>query len=456
MKKLSSRYLWIVCILLLIPSFVTAVTTTLLVDVSGSMNGISNDRAIQSFGKVKDEISSFARNNKDTIQIVIFTDKVIDSFVLITANNLYEEKLNKIMYPRKGNTNMNVALNYLNDTNAENVVIISDGRHNVGNYKTVVDNIRKNKNRNLFFLLLDETDLETPLIKECLSSNDITIIRSLSEIPNNTIENPQDCETKEISKEFVDEYKPNVVSFKIFMWIIIGLLIVVCLCVLLKLFIVILPLFKMASAGAIQKGIIDLYNLPKPLFNLIFKFLPSKMQLFLNDYMPKYDQIKRGVVIPKNEAQKQTLQDWKNQTGKNAEYKNGEPDFEPVSEYVQSLDGTLDDNIPKGTDPRKNVSKAQDKAANLMLSSRDGRKKIADYVGKNPKDIDYNDYTCWKDDALNQGKPNHNPKTPHESIDGKKIMWVPKRYHDVAWGGIDHYGGVSMLKSVRNFFGLNV
>ena len=86
-----------------------------------------------------------------------------------------------------------------------------------------------------------------------------------------------------------------------------------------------------------------------------------------------------------------------------------------------------------------------------MLKSKKGRSIIGRYVGKSPKDITVDDYTCWKDDMLNFGKPNHNPLTPHETIDGKYMQWVPKKYHDVSWGGFFHHGGVSLLKSIRNY-----
>lgn len=217
-----------------------------------------------------------------------------------------------------------------------------------------------------------------------------------------------------------------------------------------------MPLFTMVSAGAIQTSIAFLYNLPKPLFNIVFRRLPSKMTKFLQQNMPKYEDMKRVEVVPNNEAQRQTLEEWQKQTGKRAQYKNGEIDFSDVAEHKEKFNDTLDDNIPNTSNPRSKVSKAQDKAAQQMLNSKNGREKIGKYIGKDPKDVTYEDYTCWKDDALNQGTPHHNPKTPHETIDGKEIMWVPKKYHDVAWGGIDHNGGVSMLKSIRNYFELNI
>jgi hypothetical protein len=86
-----------------------------------------------------------------------------------------------------------------------------------------------------------------------------------------------------------------------------------------------------------------------------------------------------------------------------------------------------------------------------MLQSADGRKKIAKYLGKSTDNLTLDDFFAWKDDRLNIRKPNHNPFTPHETIDGKYIQFVPKKYHDKDWHGFSHNGGVSLLKQIRVF-----
>lgn len=462
-----------VCLVLLSVLFVEASNTTFLVDVSGSMDGLSKDRTAKSLYKVENEFKMYIDNNiNDTVKIITFTDRIIDSFQITPHSTDLESLVKKISHPQKGNTDLMIALEKIGNSTANRVVIISDGRQNVGDFINIIEKLkldRAKKNRKQYFLMLEESDLGTPLINEFSKSDYITIIRSLTELTykdlkaqnevqdKNTIPaSVVDAESNTTESLNSDEYKQNISLFKIVICIIISLIILTCAYLIIKLLVTILPLFKMDSAGAIQIGIAFLYNLPKPLFNLIFKALPPKMKTFLDKYMPKYDDLKRGEVVPKNDIQKQTLDDWEKKTGKRAKYKNGEIDFSDVAEYKEKLNGTLDDNIPKGSDPRTKVSKAQDRAAIQMLNRETGRKKIAEYVGKSPKEVTYNDYTSWKDDSLNNGKPNHNPKTPHESIDGTEIMWVPKKFHDVSWGGIDHNGGVSMLKSIRNYFGLNL
>lgn len=456
------RNLWLACLLLLSSLLINATNTSFLVDVSGSMNGLSNDRTIQSLTKIRNELYNFLKSNKaDSIQVITFTDKIIDSFSVIPNSIEIDSIIKIVSYPRKGNTNLASALDCLNTSNVDRIVIMSDGRHNIGSYTDVIKILETERFRKQYFFLLDESDFKTPLIKTIANTNYIKIIRSLSELyddetlyqDSEPIKVPQTIKPVESSDNHITfKNKSHLNFYNILFWIIIVLLIILCLYFLLKIF----PLFTMVSAGAIQKAIFFLYNLPKPIFKIIFKSLPLKMTTFLKEYMPKYEDIKRGEVIPKNDIQKRTLDKWQELTGKRAKYKNGEPDFREVAEHIEKLKGSLDDNIPKGSDPRSDVSKAQDRAANQMLNSKMGRKKIADYVGKKPSDITYNDYTSWKDDALNLGKPNHNPKTPHETIDGKYIMWIPKQFHDVSWGGIDHYGGVSMLKSIRNYFDLNI
>lgn len=472
-KILNIKGLWSVCIMLLSILMADASNTSFLIDVSGSMDGLSKDRTVKSLDKVQNEIINYIEEHgNDSIQIVTFTDKIIDSFWVTSNSTDIESIVNKISFPHKGNTNIEIALEYINSTPFNRIVVISDGRHNIGNTTNVIARLKSNKtdnNTKQYYLLLDEYDSTTPLIKEISGSDYIFLIRSLTELQdensviNDKPKNEYATTVQQIKADDQSMTSANTFEHwfgidlsKIILWLIIVLVILVCIFMLTKIFIAILPLFKMASAGAIQKAIAFLYNLPKPLFRFIFKVLPSKMKSFLKEYMPSYEDYSRGNVIPKNDTQKQTLDEWEKQTGKRAKYKNGEIDFSDVAEHKEKLNGTLDDNIPNGANPRAKVSHAQDRAANQMLNSKTGRQKIADYVGKNPKDIKYDDYTSWKDDSLNQGKPNHNPKTPHESIDGREIMWVPKRFHDVAWGGISHNGGVSMLKSIRNYFGLNI
>lgn len=474
MKKIPNYLFWIVSLLLLLPSYVSAETTTLLVDVSGSMNGLSSDRNIHSLNKVKDEVSSFANIYKDSIEIVTFTDKILDTFV-ITPKNFDKEIYQNYFLPKKGNTNLNVALNYVENTNSHNIVLISDGKHNIGNFVPIIENLNNHNNRNQFFLLLDESDLNTPLLQELSSSNNIKFISSLSDILNTTTEVSEDREetisesspvpshlNTEDQKLSIHDNKSHVDLFKIFMWIIIGVIILVIILLLLKFIISILPLFLMNSVQGIQKAITILFNLPKPIFNIIGKLLPTKMRDFIfgvngdprTAYMPSYDNYKRGNVQPdpksKNyEKQKQLLDEHKRKTGKSLKYKNGEPDFSDIAEYEQPLKGGLDSNVPQGNKVRPNVHYAQDKAADAMMKSKQGSKVIGDYVGKKPNSITYEDYQSWKEDRLNNGA---NPKTPHEKIDGTGIQWVPTDMHDT----FKHTGGVSMTESIRNFFGLNI
>lgn len=215
----------------------------------------------------------------------------------------------------------------------------------------------------------------------------------------------------------------------------------------------IVPLIVQSSAGAIQSAICSIYSLPDFLFNIVFKLLPSNMQNFLIQIMPSKSNFKVGKVKAANKVQQRKLDEIRRNTGKDLRYKYGEVDFTPVAEYQVKLPGSLDKCIPDTLDPRSKVSRAQEIAGNKMLESAKGRKKIARYVGKFPTRLTFDDYIAWKDDRLNIGKPNHNPLTPHETIDGKYIQWVPKKYHDAAngWDGFAHSGGVSLLKYIRTY-----
>ena len=484
MKVCVTKLLQFVLFLMLSNS-IFATNTSFLVDVSSSMNGWSPDRKVKSLAKVNDELRLFLTDNsKDSVQIIKFSDKIWRTYFIAPDRADMDKVLRSISYPEKGNTNLNPAIKAAaNSKYKDRIVIISDGLQNVGDESSVISSINtitQSEPKYVYYLLVDESDTNNPLIQQISNADNVKLIKSLSEL--NDVESSDLNDAKEsksvsdihtdvngfvnlLNTEDASKSKSNNwnidwnLLWKILLWILIAVLIVA-ICVLIwKL----LPLFLKvggATVGAIQKTIFVLFNMPKPIFNLIFRMLPSKMNTFLREYMPKYDDFKRGKVKPKNEAQKEALAEWKRQTGKDAKYKNGEVDFRPVSVHVEKLHGGLDANIPKGKDPRKNVSIVQDKAANQMLNSKSGRKKISDYIrkhtGETPKVLTEEHYSKWKDDAYNQGKPWHNPLTPHESIDGKYIMYVPKKYHDVSCGGLDHNGGVSMLKSIRNYFGVNV
>ncbi|MBR5436210.1 MAG: VWA domain-containing protein [Muribaculaceae bacterium] len=484
MKVCVTKLLQIVLFLMLSNS-IFATNTSFLVDVSSSMNGWSPDRKVKSLAKVNDELRLFLTDNsKDSVQIIKFSDKIWRTYFIAPDRADMDEVLRRISYPEKGNTNLNPAIKAAaNSKYNDRIVIISDGLQNVGDESSVISSINtitQSEPKYVYYLLVDESDTNNPLIQQISNADNVKLIRSLSELNDVESSDLNDSKetksaadirsdvngfmnllnTEDTSKSESDNWNIDWnLLWKILLWILIAALIVA-ICVLIwKL----LPLFLKvggATAGAIQKAIFVLFNMPKPIFNLIFRMLPSKMNTFLREYMPKYDDFKRGKVKHKNEAERKTLEEIKKQTGKDLKYKNGEPDLESVAEHKEKLDGGIDANIPKGKDPRKNVSIVQDKAANQMLNSESGRKKISDYIrkhtGENPKVVTKEHYYKWKDDTYNQGKPWHNPKTPHESIDGKYVMWVPKKYHDVSWGGIGHNGGVSMLKSIRNYFGLNV
>ena len=226
--------------------------------------------------------------------------------------------------------------------------------------------------------------------------------------------------------------------------LVVGLVILIC---------KISPLIIQSSAGAIQKAITFLYGLPNFLHKIIFKMLSKNMQKFLKETMPSKSNMKVGKVKASNVAQQRKLDEIRRITGKDLRYKNGEVDFTPVSAHQVKLPGSLDKCIPETLDPRSKVYKAQELAGNIMLESSEGRKKIARYVGKSQYKLTFDDYTAWKDDRLNIGRHNHNPLTPHETIDGKYIQWVPKKYHDAGngWEGFSHSGGVSLLKNIRTY-----
>lgn len=449
---------------------ITNAQTIFLIDNSGSMEGMSYARKIKSFHKVEDELLEYLDSHiKDSVRVISFTDKIFEDRIINGDSREIGNSVAAFAIPKRGNSDIYSAIEYAKanciPTNSKNrLVVISDGLQNCPVSKEAFKNqilaLPRQFPIGVYYLLLDEGDLSTDISSLFDKTSSLHLIRSLKEI--DSLEAfPKHQVAEVVSVDYLEETKVEAMSastdhiwdLKWLLWVIVGLIALMLLCLLIYFSYPFLALFLQKSVPLIQRAIPKLYALPKWLFNLIFKLLPEKMKKFLQENMPQYDNYKRGDVKPSGDTEAKTLEDIKNKTGHTLKYNGGEPDFEPISDAKIELDGGLDNNIPKDSDPRKAVSIAQDNAARKLLSTESGRQKIADYVGKSPADInpnDLSDYYSWKDDSL--GKRGY-PLTPHETIDGKNMLWVNKNWHDVSWGGIHHNGGVSMLRSIRAVYG---
>lgn len=449
-------------ILTFIPCMGTESSLTIFVDVSGSVAGLSSNRRYSSIEKIKSELNEFIPlylSLNDELRVVSFTDTII------TDQTLYKDQLDLLpkitsrIYPVKGNSNIKYALDNIKD---KVNIIITDGLYNTispkYHYDKYLDSILAKENPKVYMLLLDSRDdnITVTKFKEnnrlLVSLKDIDVNSELKKAENQSTFSDEIVPVKEKSIQVMDSDNPST-SFNWInvLWLILALIIII----VLGYFIChAMPLVFNTSAAAMQQSIGWLYQLPKPLYKMVKVLSSPKMKKFLDTYIGDYDGIARGEYVPNTPQQEKAVEEFKKITGKYPKYKDGEIDLSPVAKYEVELDGGLDNNIPRGKDVRANVHFAQDKAAEQMLNSPKGRKIIADYHNIPIDDVKYEYYTDWKDDALNRGKPNFNPLTPHETVDGCKILYVPKRFHDVAWGGISHKGGVARLRDIRTFFEL--
>ncbi len=440
-----------------------ATNTVIIIDGSGSVAGMSKVRPINSIKMISNELTDFLSklSTKDTITLIHFTDKVQDVYTYSGYNSIVQSKIESLRLIPKGNTDFTVAFKIIDSIpNYRRVIIISDGLNNFRSSTEMVCNqlllLAERLKGETYFLLLNEFDLKAPIINFISNKENIHIIKSLSEITPlkdvtiTTKESVISDANKKV-KEVKEVKHNNYINYKLLKNIIIFIIALVLLLLIADFSIELTPLYLMKNAGKLQMSIMFLYNLPKGLFQIVFNTLPQNMQEFLKKNLPSRQNFNFGEVLPQNEQQKSILDEIQKESGKRIKYKNGQIDFSPVSRYTVKLPGSLDKCIPETLNPRDKVCKAQEIAGNLMLKDKKGAKIIANYVGKSPLDINIDDYTCWKDDALNFGKPNHNPLTPHETVDGKYIMYVPKKFHDVNYGGLSHNGGVSLLKAIRIF-----
>lgn len=435
----------------------------LFIDVSGSVAGQSANRSYNSFSKIKDELRDFLPfylSKEGTLDIITFTDSVLSHSHLSKDNIMDVDKIISNILPQKGNSNL---INILQSINEENlIVLISDGLNNINtqeiNYEDFLNSIL-DSNKNLYMLRIDNNDDNITIHQ---FKNHKRLINSLKEldflnknVSKNKTENDKiilpDSNFAKKLEITNDNYQPSY-NWTWILWIILGILIII---IIVYLIINLSPLIINTSAAAMQSSIYWLYNLPKPMHYFFRSLTSSKMKKFLNEEMVSYKNYKRGKFIPATEQQKEAAEIFKKITGKYPRYKNGEIDFDPVAKFKVPLKKGLDNVIPKGKDVRKNVHKAQEFAADQMINSKEGKKIIAEYNNISPEEVNnYEQYRKWKDDELRRDTPEFDPLTPHETSDGKEILFVPKRLHDVGWGGISHTGGVSMLSRIRDTFGV--
>ena len=363
--------------LLLIPflfSFTSsnASNTVIVVDGSGSVAGMSQTRPHNSIRFITAELTDYLSklSDKDTVSLIHFTDKIQGIYTYAGYNSSIKSVIDSLRFIPKGNTDFSVALNALNGiSDYHRVVFITDGLNNSGSTDDVICNrlkqISNTLNGEVFFLLLNEVDIDNPIIQLASKSEGITLVKSLSAIPPFS---SQITIADEISDEKTDDSvlptdksvtqinDSNEKSCCSFDWKYVNIALIVLLCIAVIALICYLiyqfwPLFAEAGAGAIQQAIFVLYNLPKGLFDIVFNVLPESMKAFLTEIMPSRDAFKFGEVIPASEQQAKALEAMRQETGKAMRYKNGEIDFSPVSKYKVKLRGSLDKNIPETLDP---------------------------------------------------------------------------------------------------------
>lgn len=440
----------------------------MLIDCSGSVAGQAANRNENSLSVIGEELDSYLRKYQflnDTIVLQCFTDKLLSKYEVVKYDDNAVGFIKSLGYPRRGNSDIATALyaayKETENNSSDKIVLISDGLHNNGvPEKEFLYNLSEMADKSpdkIFMLLLSEKDIHNGLVQVFDRQQGLHLIRSLSELSKfNAADTPHQSEL-EADKENIqtgNATDANKESDKRseFPWMcILYVLLIILLLVLIGVIVYYCwPLFAQSNAAAIQSSVNWLYELPQWAYNIIHKLLPANMKTFMKENMLAYEQYNRGLVKAVNPEQQKLLEEFKRKTGKPMKYKYGQPDFSDIADFQAELKGGLDGNIPNGANPRSNVHLAQEEFGRQMVKDAVGRQKIADYMGKNPNDITLDDFWAYKDNAL--GKPNHGPFTPHETIDGKSIQLVPTNFHEA----FRHNGGVSMLKSIRTYFNINV
>lgn len=438
--------------------------------MSGSVAGKAANRSENSLKLIQDELRKYLNqhlNNNDTIILQSFTDRYLESITITNEECNSDDFINSLGYPRKGNSNIAASITlvdkFFKTDDQSSIVLITDGLHNEGvsnsELLSQLSDLSKRRPGKTFMFLLSEKDKQNSVVQAFEQLDGLCLVNSLSEIDYYLLKNnSQDIKKNVIVQQnqqtdfsSKDENESEFLSFN---WKYLWLFLILILCCL-----SIIVIFRLLSylnniiisktkysASSVQKTVSWILGRKKWQYNILYKIATKRMKLFWDNCIPKYDNIKRGKVIANNAEQKSLLEEYKKETGKDLRYKNGEPDFSKVSIAVK-LTGGLD-SVMKGKDPRSNVHKAQDSAGEKLIKSKKG-KVIANYVNKKRKDLTMDDYYAWKDNRLN--KLGHEARTPHETLDGKEIQYPPTKYHKA----FPHTGGVSMNKSIRDYFPCN-
>lgn len=424
-----------------------------LIDISGSIEGFSSVRAEHSLAFIKEELLSDINNwRADSKYLFItFTDTPSDPIVFSGQQQEEAKKYVLSLSIDRGNTDiasvLKKSMQYENQNDC--VVLISDGMANIGDSEALYTLIKDIANSlylgKQYMLLLSENDLRTPLVREYSDNSNLYLIRSLSEVTepscNMSLANEDTDSLCKISNIQVDSSKDTICDAGLTHFLLISLLLILIL--LLIIFIIyISPAYIQTSAPKLLNIIHWMYTLPKPFFKIIYSILPKNLKAFLREYYPNYDDFRRGPCEPRNDKQRQMIEKYGP-----IKYKDGEPDFSP---YAKG-EANFPDGIGKYMDPNNPAidrSSVQDEAGRRMLNNPKMKRIISDYHKKSAKDLTMQDYYDWKDDVLNRGKPNFNPLVPHETPDGKSVIYVPQDLHDA----FRHSGGISRIRDIRRAF----
>ena len=222
---------------------------------------------------------------KDTVSLIHFTDRIQGIYTYAGYTKSIQAVIDSLRFIPKGNTDFSVALNALDEISRyRRVIIISDGLNNSGPSNDEICNrlkqIAENLNGEVYFLLLNEADSHNQIIQFVSDSENISLVRSLLEVPSYSTNSKLDNSTPDsTSNDGLISTEDNITqasytklnSCCTFDWKYVKIILILLLCIAVVALIGYLiyqfgPLFARASAGAMQRAICLLYNLPNVFF----------------------------------------------------------------------------------------------------------------------------------------------------------------------------------------------
>lgn len=448
-----------------------ASNTVILVDNSGSVAGMSSIRPHNSIRMITGELTDYLSKMEaeDTVSILRFTDRIFVSQTFAGYSDKLQSAVDSLKFVPQGNTDISSALAAVyNIETFQRVIIITDGLNNVGKSDTdICDELQSlalNVKGELYCLLLNEDDLSNAILTYADKSDNIHIIRSLSEIPpfEQVLDVAPASETVVVPANA--EVEGGTFDWK-WVWIVLAILLAIAL-IALVCWLVYKYVITALSHRSVIQGVIPAlphlsdvdYSSGTPLNSDLGNWTGERGNsdyVFNKDAKPS----SKNYGNPEGKTFGEMGKDLGDPNPK-VRFEKGEPVFrDPATKSGKPLEVTFDEGIDQYIDKGKVIATNGGKVDRQRLHDK-AFKQLAEKYGKSVDEIKVfkgdsepvrrlmERWGCSEKDVWDKcNNPHHIQRVLHEMKDGKTVQLVARMYHD----NVAHKGGIE--KVVRSILG---